>query len=65
MKKTYVFEILAGISLLLTCGSIYILVKNKTKFRSETAKTLLAMLARTESEDERKYIIEKLVQLKY
>lgn len=65
MKKSNIFQILAGTSLLLSCGSFYILVKNKAKFRSETAKTLLAMLARTESEDERKYIIEKLVELKY
>jgi hypothetical protein len=65
MKKTNVIQILAGASLLLTCGSIYILVKSKASFRSETAKSLLAMLARTESENERKYIIEKLTQLKY
>jgi hypothetical protein len=65
MKKTNIFQILAGTSLLLTCGSICMLVKYKTKFNSETAKSLLAMLARTESEDERKFIIEKLIQLKY
>jgi hypothetical protein len=65
MKKSSAFEILAGTSLLLACGSIYILVKNTTKYKNETTKTLLAMLAKTESEDERKYILDKLVKLKY
>lgn len=65
MKKSNVFQIFAGTSLLLTCGSVYMLVKNKSKFRNETSTTLLTMLAKTESEEERKYIIEKLIQLKY